>query len=37
MLTHIWPQVDPVASVAEGSEAFGEPVLLAEPHLSVEI
>ncbi|MGZ4688403.1 MAG: MBL fold metallo-hydrolase [Acidimicrobiia bacterium] len=37
LLTHIWPQVDPEASVAEGSEAFGEPVTLAVPHLVTEI
>jgi ribonuclease BN (tRNA processing enzyme) len=37
LLTHIWPQVDPEASVAEGSEAFGEPVTLAVPHLITEI
>jgi ribonuclease BN (tRNA processing enzyme) len=37
MLTHLWPEVDPVASIAEGSEAFGEPVLLAVPHGSIEI
>ena len=37
VLTHIWPQVDPEASVAEGSEAFGEPVTLAVPHLITEI
>jgi ribonuclease BN (tRNA processing enzyme) len=36
-LTHIWPQVDPEASAAEGSEAFGEPVTLAVPHLVTEI
>jgi ribonuclease BN (tRNA processing enzyme) len=37
ILTHIWPQVDPQASVAEGSEAFGEPVTLAVPHLVTEV
>jgi ribonuclease BN (tRNA processing enzyme) len=37
VLTHIWPQVDPKASVAEGSEAFGEPVTLAVPHLVTKI
>lgn len=37
LVTHIWPQVDPEASVAEGSEAFGEPVTLAVPHLITEI
>jgi ribonuclease BN (tRNA processing enzyme) len=37
VLTHIWPQVDREASVAEGSEAFGEPVTLAVPHLITEV
>jgi ribonuclease BN (tRNA processing enzyme) len=37
VLTHLWPQVDPEASVAEGSEAFGGPVTLAVPHLVTEI
>jgi ribonuclease BN (tRNA processing enzyme) len=37
MLTHLWPQVDPVASIAEGSEAFGEPVLLAVPHFRIDV
>jgi len=31
MLTHLWPLVDRQAAVAEGSAAYGEPVLLAEP------
>lgn len=33
MLTHLWPMLDPVASVEEGSEAFGRTVSLAAPHL----
>ena len=33
MLTHLWPTLDPVASVEEGSEAFGRSVTLAAPHL----
>jgi ribonuclease BN (tRNA processing enzyme) len=33
MLTHLWPTLDPVASVEEGSEAFGHAVSLAAPHL----
>jgi ribonuclease BN (tRNA processing enzyme) len=33
MLTHLWPMLDPVASVEEGSEAFGHSVTLAAPHL----
>ena len=32
MLTHLWPGLDPTASVVEGSEAFGREVLLAAPH-----
>ena len=37
MLTHIWPGLDPAASVVEGSEAFGQEVLLAAPHLRCHI
>lgn len=37
MLTHLWPTVDPVASVEEGSEAFGHAVSLAAPHLVTHI
>lgn len=37
VLTHLWPRVDPEVSVAEGSEAFGEAVTLAVPHLVTEI
>jgi ribonuclease BN (tRNA processing enzyme) len=33
ILTHLWPRVDPVAAVEEGSEAFGDPVTLAAPHM----
>lgn len=33
MLTHLWPTIDPVASVEEASEAFGKTVTLAAPHL----
>ncbi len=33
MLTHLWPTIDPIASVEEGSEAFGKAVVLASPHL----
>lgn len=33
MLTHLWPQIDPHRAVEEGSRAFGEPVMLAAPHL----
>jgi ribonuclease BN (tRNA processing enzyme) len=37
MLTHLWPTIDPVASVEEGSEAFGHAVTLAAPHLVTHI
>jgi len=37
MLTHLWPTLDPVASVEEGSEAFGRPVVLAAPHLVTHV
>jgi len=37
MLTHLWPTLDPVASVEEGSEAFGHAVSLAAPHLVTHI
>jgi ribonuclease BN (tRNA processing enzyme) len=37
MLTHLWPTIDPIASVEEGSEAFGNPVVLAAPHLVTRI
>jgi ribonuclease BN (tRNA processing enzyme) len=37
VLTHIWPGLDPEAIAAEGSEAFGAPVTIAEPHLTIEV
>jgi ribonuclease BN (tRNA processing enzyme) len=37
MLTHLWPTLDPVASVEEGSDAFGNAVTLAAPHLVTHI
>ncbi len=37
MLTHLWPAIDPIASVEEGSEAFGKAVVLAAPHLVTHI
>lgn len=37
LLTHLWPRVDPEHSAAEGSEAFGERVTLAVPHLQIEV
>jgi ribonuclease BN (tRNA processing enzyme) len=37
MITHLWPSLDPVASVAEASEAFGRAVVLAAPHLVTHV
>ena len=37
MLTHLWPTLDPLASIEEGSEAFGHSVSLAAPHLVTHI
>lgn len=37
MLTHLWPTVDPVASAAEGAEAFGAEVALAARGATVHI
>jgi len=37
MLTHLWPSLDPIASVAEASEAFGRLVVLAAPHLVTHV
>ena len=37
MITHLWPTLDPVASVDEASEAFGRAVALAAPHLSTHV
>ena len=37
MITHLWPTLDPVASVEEASEAFGSEVSLAAPHLITHI
>jgi ribonuclease BN (tRNA processing enzyme) len=37
VLTHLWPRIDPVASVEEGSEGFGQSVTLAAPHLVTRI
>jgi len=37
MITHIWPLLDPAVSVCQSQEAFGAPVLLAKPHLSVPL
>lgn len=37
VLTHLWPGLDPVASVEEASEAYGRSVVLAAPHLVTHI
>jgi ribonuclease BN (tRNA processing enzyme) len=37
MITHLWPTIDPLASVEEASEAFGRDVTLAAPHLSTHV
>lgn len=37
MLTHLWPRLDPRLSVQEGSEAFGDAVTLAAPHLVTRV
>jgi ribonuclease BN (tRNA processing enzyme) len=37
VLTHLWPRIDPVTVVEEGSEAFGDAVTLAAPHLVTRV
>ena len=37
VLTHLWPGVDRRSAVAEGSDAFGEAVILAAPHLTCRV
>ncbi len=37
VLTHLWPTTDPVAAVAEATEAFGDPVSLAAPHMVTRV
>jgi ribonuclease BN (tRNA processing enzyme) len=37
MLTHLWPRLDPHRVVEEGSDAYGESVVLAAPHLVTRI
>ena len=37
MLTHLWPRLDPHLAVDEGSDAYGEPVVLAAPHLLTRV
>jgi ribonuclease BN (tRNA processing enzyme) len=32
MITHLWPTLDPLASVLEASDAFGNDVTLAAAH-----
>jgi ribonuclease BN (tRNA processing enzyme) len=37
MLTHIWPALDPELSVQEAEQAFGNPVMLAVPGMTVKV
>jgi ribonuclease BN (tRNA processing enzyme) len=37
LVTHVWPFLDPAVSVAEAEAAFGRPVTLAAPHLTVRL
>lgn len=37
MLTHLWPRIDRLAAVEEGSDAFGGPVTLAAPQLATRV
>lgn len=37
LLTHLWPTVDPVESLEEGSEAFGAQATLATPRLVTNV
>jgi ribonuclease BN (tRNA processing enzyme) len=37
MLTHLWPRNDARHTVEEGSDAFGEAVTLAAPHLVTRV
>lgn len=37
VITHLWPTLDPVASLAEASEAYGDAVTLAAPHQQLRI
>lgn len=37
VITHLWPTLDPAASVAEASEAYGQPVTLAAPGLQLRV
>lgn len=37
IITHLWPRLDPVASVEEAADAFGAEVTLAAPHLTTRV
>jgi ribonuclease BN (tRNA processing enzyme) len=37
VITHLWPTLDPVASLAEASEAYGDAVSLAAPHQQLKV
>ena len=37
LLTHLWPSIDSDRSRAEGSDAFGAPVVLAETNASYPV
>jgi ribonuclease BN (tRNA processing enzyme) len=37
MLTHLWPTLDPVVSIAEASETFGREVTLAAAHRRIHV
>jgi ribonuclease BN (tRNA processing enzyme) len=37
VITHLWPTLDPAASVTEAAEAFGAEVTLAAPNLTLKI
>lgn len=37
IITHLWPTLDPVASLEEASEAYGNGVTLAAPHLVTHV
>jgi ribonuclease BN (tRNA processing enzyme) len=37
VITHLWPTLDPVASVEEASDAYGDAVTLAAPHSVMHI
>jgi len=37
VLTHVWPGLDRAAIAAEGSEAFGAPVTVAEPNQEIRV